>query len=80
MEFCLHHSLALSAGVFLNAVDTTPDILVWGLDRDRGLLENDVQSRLRGHEGQVYRKEVEPGSLAKCSRRIQTSRGRWIGA
>ncbi|CAM9971015.1 unnamed protein product [Ectocarpus sp. 6 AP-2014] len=53
MEVCLHHSLALSAGVFVNAVDTTPDILVWGLDRDRGLLENDVQSRLRGHEGQV---------------------------
>ncbi|CAM9103616.1 unnamed protein product [Ectocarpus sp. 13 AM-2016] len=53
MEFCLHHSRALSAGVFVNAVDTTPDILVWGLDRDRGLLENDVQSRLRGHEGQV---------------------------
>ncbi|CAM9705457.1 unnamed protein product, partial [Ectocarpus sp. 4 AP-2014] len=53
MEFCLHHSLAMSAGVFVNAVDTTPDILVWGLDRDRGLLENDVQSRLRGHEGQV---------------------------
>ncbi|CAB1110919.1 unnamed protein product [Ectocarpus sp. CCAP 1310/34] len=55
MEFCLHHSLALSAGVFVNAVDTTPDILVWGLDRDRGLLGNDVQSRLRGHEGQVQR-------------------------
>ncbi|CAM9375604.1 unnamed protein product, partial [Ectocarpus fasciculatus] len=53
MAFCLHHSLALSAGVFTNAVDTTPDILVWGLDRDRGLLENDVKTRLRGHEGQV---------------------------
>lgn len=55
MAFCLHYSLALSAGVFVNAVETTPDILVWGLDRDRGLLENDVQSRLRGHEGQVRR-------------------------
>lgn len=53
MAFCLHHSLALSAGVFVNTVDTTPDVLVWKLDRDRGLLEHDKHSRLRGHEGQV---------------------------
>lgn len=53
MAFCLHHSLALSAGVFVNTVDTTPDVLVWKLDRDRGLLEHGNNARLRGHEGQV---------------------------
>lgn len=53
MAFCLHHSLALSAGVFVNTVDTTPDVLVWKLDRDRGLLEHGKHARLRGHEGQV---------------------------
>lgn len=53
MAFCLQHSLALSAGVFANSVDTTPDVLVWRLDRDRGLLEHDMHTRLRGHEGQV---------------------------
>eukprot|EP00752_Nemacystus_decipiens_P009657 g8628.t1 len=53
MAFCLHHSLALSAGVFVNTVDTTPDVLVWKLDRDRGLLEQGNNARLRGHEGQV---------------------------
>ncbi|CAM9206262.1 unnamed protein product [Scytosiphon promiscuus] len=53
MAFCLQHSLALSAGVFVNTVETTPDVLVWRLDRDRGLLEHDAQTRLRGHEGQV---------------------------
>lgn len=53
MAFCLHHSLALSAGVFANSVDTTPDVLVWRLDRDRGLLEHDTHTRLKGHEGQV---------------------------
>eukprot|EP00903_Cladosiphon_okamuranus_P012920 g12063.t1 len=53
MAFCLHHSLALSAGVFVNTVDTTPDVLVWKLDRERGLLECGKHARLRGHEGQV---------------------------
>lgn len=55
MAFCLQHSLALSAGVFVNAVETTPDVLVWRLDRERGLLEHDTHTRLRGHEGQVRR-------------------------
>ncbi|CAM9150457.1 unnamed protein product, partial [Hapterophycus canaliculatus] len=53
MAFCLQHSIALSAGVFVNAAETTPDVLVWRLNRDRGLLEHDTQTRLRGHVGQV---------------------------
>ena len=53
MAFCLQHSLALSAGVFVNTVETTPDVLVWRLDRDHGRLEHDTHTRLRGHEGQV---------------------------
>lgn len=55
MAFCLQHSLALSVGVFINAVETTADVLVWKLDRSSGLLENDIHTRLRGHEGQVQR-------------------------
>lgn len=54
MAFCLNHSLALSAGVFVNHLETTPDVLVWKLDRSRGLLDNDVHRRLKGHEGQVW--------------------------
>lgn len=61
MAFCLHHSIALSAGVFVNAVDTTPDVLVWNLDRDRGLLEHGKHARLRGHEGQVRTQPAEGG-------------------
>lgn len=62
MAFCLHHSIALSAGVFVNTVDTTPDVLVWRLDRDRGLLEHDTRTRLRGHDGQVRRPRTVIGS------------------
>lgn len=58
MSFCLHHSLALSAGVFVNTLETTPHVLVWRLDRSCGLLEHDVHARLKGHEGQVQLRAV----------------------
>lgn len=72
MAFCLHHSIALSAGVFVNTVDTTPDVLVWKLDRDRGLLEHGNNARLRGHEGQVRNppKEVRD---TKQSQRVRST-------
>lgn len=53
MAFCLHYSLALSVGVFVNAVETTSDVLAWKLDRDGGMLEPGIHTRLKGHEGQV---------------------------
>lgn len=53
MAFCLQHSLALSAGLFVKTIETTPDVLVWKLDRSQGLLEHDIHMRLKGHEGQV---------------------------
>lgn len=53
MAFCLHYSLALSAGFFVNAVETASDILAWKLDRDGGMLEQGIHKRLKGHEGQV---------------------------
>lgn len=53
MAFSLHYSLALSAGVFVNAVETASDVLAWKLDRDRGMLEQGIHRRLKGHEGQV---------------------------
>lgn len=55
MATCDRFPLALSAGVFLNASDTTPDVLVWRVDRSRGLLSLDKHRRLRGHGGQVSR-------------------------
>lgn len=66
MAFCLHHSLALSAGVFVNAVETTPDVLVWDLDRDRGLLGHGKHARLRGHAGQV-RPQAREGGPVLCT-------------
>eukprot|EP00904_Undaria_pinnatifida_P002793 jgi/Undpi1/12514/HiC_scaffold_6.g02183.m1 len=53
MAFCLHYSLALSVGVFVNAVETTSDVLAWKLDRDGGMLESGIHTRLKGHDGQV---------------------------
>lgn len=53
IAFCLQHSMALSAGIFASTVETTPDVLVWRVDRSRGLLTQDVQMRLKGHDGQV---------------------------
>lgn len=62
MAFCLHHSLVLSAGVFVNAFETTPDVLVWRLDRSRGLLEQDTNTRLKGHEDQVWKSSFQTGA------------------
>lgn len=50
--------MAFSAGVFINTVDTTPDVLVWRLDRSQGLLTQDIHRRLKGHDGQVCLRRV----------------------
>lgn len=53
MAFSLQYSMALSAGVFINAVETTPHVLVWRLDRSQGLLSQDTHKRLKIHDMQV---------------------------
>ena len=68
MAFCLHHSLALSAGVFVNTVDTTPDVLVWKLDRDRGLLEHGNNARSHFCGGAVEGPFVFVSRVGLCGR------------
>lgn len=53
MNVCHQHAVVLSAGVFTNTIETTPDVLVWRVDRSRGKLERNCRTYLRGHKAQV---------------------------